>query len=375
MRQIIFIIFALCCAAHVSYSQITITASDMQGWCDLQSNIYNLYFLQASPFGFLGASPDTVSAVVGTAGGAAETFSVASLPIGQSYLFGSYWRSAPDDSFPSATCETMTIEGNTHNYQYDFYDVTDTGKYYLGWYSYVGGPPPISISRYTPPPRSYKLPLSVGTQWVIAYKTDPNQGFFYYDSIYCICDAYGTIALPDTLCYSDIRAGTQVSGKSYSCLRIKRREVLQTDSNGVKLTNVYYTYEYLTKDGMEVYVSINAADTNLSTVRTNSVWMIIPDFSLTAVNEQSPASLNAIAYNYPNPFSSSTTITFSLSVSNAATLKIYDALGREVADLSHQIAGTHGNIVFDGSQLPAGMYHYRLTAGTLSKAGEMAVVK
>jgi hypothetical protein len=57
--------------------------------------------------------------------------------------------------------------------------------------------------------------------------------------------------------------------------------------------------------------------------------------------------------NYPNPFSSTTTLKINGS-GKITFIKIYDMLGREVADLSKQISNRE--ILFDGSGLPAGMY-------------------
>jgi hypothetical protein len=56
--------------------------------------------------------------------------------------------------------------------------------------------------------------------------------------------------------------------------------------------------------------------------------------------------LSNLLRNYPNPFNPSTTIGFTLDVSGETTLKVFDALGREVAVLA------------DG-YLEAGVYHQR----------------
>jgi hypothetical protein len=61
--------------------------------------------------------------------------------------------------------------------------------------------------------------------------------------------------------------------------------------------------------------------------------------------------------NYPNPFNPSTTISYELSANSYVTLKVYDALGREVKTLLHEreAAGSH-SIVFNAGSLPSGVY-------------------
>ena len=66
--------------------------------------------------------------------------------------------------------------------------------------------------------------------------------------------------------------------------------------------------------------------------------------------------------NYPNPFNPTTNIKFDLSQSGFAKLVIYDILGREVNTLvSENVKAGEYQISFDASNLPSGVYFYRLT--------------
>jgi flagellar hook assembly protein FlgD len=71
----------------------------------------------------------------------------------------------------------------------------------------------------------------------------------------------------------------------------------------------------------------------------------------------------ALEQNYPNPFNPSTMIRFSLPTSARVTLKVYDVVGREVAELVDQelTAGVF-NYRFDGNRLAGGTYFCRMTA-------------
>ncbi|NUN09302.1 MAG: T9SS type A sorting domain-containing protein [Ignavibacteriaceae bacterium] len=80
--------------------------------------------------------------------------------------------------------------------------------------------------------------------------------------------------------------------------------------------------------------------------------------------------------NYPNPFNPVTVIGFSIPVASEVSLKIYDILGNEVADLvnSAKTAGYH-NVQFNSTGLASGVYFYQLRAGSFSQIKKMIIVK
>ena len=80
--------------------------------------------------------------------------------------------------------------------------------------------------------------------------------------------------------------------------------------------------------------------------------------------------------NFPNPFNPSTTIHYSLGGAGRVTLKIYNALGQEVATVvdQNQAAGEH-QARFDASGLASGLYIYKITAGSWSESRKMLLVK
>ena len=82
--------------------------------------------------------------------------------------------------------------------------------------------------------------------------------------------------------------------------------------------------------------------------------------------------------NYPNPFNPETTIKFQLSEIAFVTLKVYDALGKEVAVLVNEFLqpGIHNSTFnINNYSLPSGIYFYRLTAGDYSSAQKMVLLK
>ena len=84
-----------------------------------------------------------------------------------------------------------------------------------------------------------------------------------------------------------------------------------------------------------------------------------------------------LGQNYPNPFNPSTTISFSVPVTGHASVKVYDAVGREVATLFDGIAeaGVYQTTLFDASRLASGIYVARLTSGGSIQMKKMVLMK
>ena len=82
--------------------------------------------------------------------------------------------------------------------------------------------------------------------------------------------------------------------------------------------------------------------------------------------------------NYPNPFNPKTIINYELRVSSddLVSLKIFDILGNEVAELVNekQNAGSY-SVDFDGRDLPSGVYYYKLSADKTSETKSMILLK
>jgi surface protein len=80
--------------------------------------------------------------------------------------------------------------------------------------------------------------------------------------------------------------------------------------------------------------------------------------------------------NYPNPFNPSTLITYALSEAAFTSLKVYNSNGELVSTLvnSMQNQGFY-EYTFDASNLPSGVYFYRLVANDFQKTRKMLLIK
>ncbi len=83
-----------------------------------------------------------------------------------------------------------------------------------------------------------------------------------------------------------------------------------------------------------------------------------------------------LSQNYPNPFNPTTSIKFTLGKRANVSLKVYDILGREVANLVDGVMSTGSHSVdFNASNLSTGVYVYELRAGSFSSAKKMMLMK
>ena len=84
----------------------------------------------------------------------------------------------------------------------------------------------------------------------------------------------------------------------------------------------------------------------------------------------------ALDQNYPNPFNPSTVIRYQLPVNSEVSLKVFDVLGREVANLidGRMEAGYH-QLTFNARDLASGMYIYRLQAGSTVITRKLSLIK
>ena len=91
--------------------------------------------------------------------------------------------------------------------------------------------------------------------------------------------------------------------------------------------------------------------------------------------KESPQSFS-LEQNYPNPFNPSTTIHYTIPENIFVSLKVYDVLGREIVSLvnSYEEAGFK-SVEFDATNLPSGIYIYKLAAGKFVEMKKMIVIK
>jgi len=120
---------------------------------------------------------------------------------------------------------------------------------------------------------------------------------------------------------------------------------------------------------------------NASNAGGTSPWSQIRTFTTACpagvkqISSEIPAEYK-LYNNYPNPFNPSTYIRYRITNNKYTTLKIFDALGREVKILVNEFqkAGTY-EISFDAGDMPSGLYFCRLVSGDFSDTKRIMLIK
>ena len=119
--------------------------------------------------------------------------------------------------------------------------------------------------------------------------------------------------------------------------------------------------------------------------QSNGAWgthVASASFGVAPVTQPQANTLEEVAHtfalnaNYPNPFNPSTVISFSLPTQSNTRLVVYNVIGQEVATLLNgmQSAGEH-NVTFNASNLPSGVYYYKLEAAGTSQVQKMLLAR
>lgn len=104
-------------------------------------------------------------------------------------------------------------------------------------------------------------------------------------------------------------------------------------------------------------------------------WNFTGEVSIDPIADIIPTEFE-LRQNYPNPFNPETTIEFSVLEANDVALEIYNVLGQNIAVLVNDRLGVGTyKVTFDASNLPSGVYFYKLTAGNNQAFKKMLLTK
>ncbi len=94
-----------------------------------------------------------------------------------------------------------------------------------------------------------------------------------------------------------------------------------------------------------------------------------------SVQTSSTVQENSLS-NFPNPFNPTTTIYYSIKEPSFVSVKVFDLIGQEVANLVNEEkeGGSH-SINFNASTLPSGIYIYTIKAGNFTQSRKMLLMK
>ncbi|MCX6271996.1 MAG: T9SS type A sorting domain-containing protein [Bacteroidetes bacterium] len=162
----------------------------------------------------------------------------------------------------------------------------------------------------------------------------------------------------------NVPAGVEVTGAS-----VKGEEVI-FHQKGTEVRLGWYNLEPIVVNSGETLLTLklrNNADLSQFDVTVDAASTLSDDNAVTIVNARlsipsyTTASSDMGIYNFPNPFSQLTQIIYNLPEDGNVSLKVYNVVGAQVAELinKEQSAGSY-QLTFDGSALEQGIYIYKL---------------
>lgn len=196
-----------------------------------------------------------------------------------------------------------------------------------------------------------------GTSWL--QQTMETENLFLYD-----------------VSFSDHNNGTIV-GEIYSPLYNETQQgiILKTSDAGITWTNQnsgtkFYLNSISFNDNENGWV---AGDKG-TILHTTDGGVTFVEHQI-SINQQNPNS-SILDQNYPNPFNPSTSIRYSVPQTSLIQIKVYDVLGNEIETLidEEKPAGSY-EIHWDATNLPSGIYFYKLQAGTYVETKKMVLLK
>jgi Secretion system C-terminal sorting domain len=122
------------------------------------------------------------------------------------------------------------------------------------------------------------------------------------------------------------------------------------------------------------YYRLKQIDLDGSIHYTDAVEVVVA--ALTGTQEQNVPLVFSLSQNYPNPFNPTTLIRYTLAKQGPVSLKVYNALGQEVAVLVEgvQQAGEY-QMRLDAGTLASGTYFYRLNTDEFTSSKKLIVLR
>ncbi|MBK6506367.1 MAG: T9SS type A sorting domain-containing protein [Ignavibacteria bacterium] len=141
----------------------------------------------------------------------------------------------------------------------------------------------------------------------------------------------------------------------------------QQQTGGLPHAQIYDLEVKNLQVGYELWISCASRGVAVLTVDSISTNISIQETQVSDFN---------LRQNYPNPFNPVTNVEFTILNPGFVLLKIYDAIGKEVATLVNaDLKRGNYKYEFDASNLPSGAYFYKLSTQNYSETKKMLLLK
>jgi hypothetical protein len=247
---------------------------------------------------------------------------------------------------------------------------------------------PVDTSRYFGNTDSITAKLSSGVSSVFFCGHSNNQ-IFTHESLYTIEDI-SNLKNNDTPFFISILGKQEFARENVNSIM---NEMINTPNGalvGINSVGIHYVGQssnYFSQVWSKLYSDISIGDIYRNTTgysidrRKFNIFgdpSIILKSDIPAVIDNSNILPNSfrLDQNYPNPFNPTTNISYTIPQNGITSLKVYNILGKEVANLVNKYqANGHYSITFNASNLSSGVYFYKLSNGKLSNTKKMILIQ
>lgn len=285
----------------------------------------------------------------------------------------SYIKAAPDSrmTYYILKCTTpygmhfdkANLASHDGKWHFKYYNTTES------FVQYLGSGDTTKVIVFTDAVLFLQYPFTYGNSFVDSFYSV----FSFSEKIikksgirFTIADGYGNIVLPtDTV---------------LNVLRIKTTEIIIDsifmNGNFVSVEQTLDTSYYWYKSDYKFPILvISFSYTSNGFIRYAGFVENPNTVGIQLTNSEIPRDFT-LYQNFPNPFNPSTNIKFDLPKSEFVKIVIYNIIGQQVKILVNEYlqAGSY-KISFDGSDIPSGVYFYRLIAGEFTETKKMLLIK
>ncbi len=265
------------------------------------------------------------------------------------------------DYFPTANLVQKYGEGDAISYGYNRLTTDALTSFGSG----IVMPETSMVMAYDEP-IVQPLPIGYGGEWIVNAMMSDTFGdvvivteFRWHKK----ADAWGTVDVP----YG-----------CFACLRIQGFDTMLTTSYvmGIPMyagTTAYIGYTFMAENyGSVVSVASHPGETNPNYTNASSLTRLS---AFTGIEEEN-LSLTCELSNFPNPFTKKTEIRYVLPGDGYVNLEVFNIAGEKIKTLVNgfQSKGKR-TIRWDASELPAGIYLYRIKTDSGAKTNKMVLLR
>ncbi len=167
-------------------------------------------------------------------------------------------------------------------------------------------------------------------------------------------------------------AENSLTGNILKYLQKEDKAYAELDSSSFITLKFRNTKKEIPKDWVRDYVMVIKGRTEITDLQNAFSEDSIDD---TVQLKENPDRFE-LKQNFPNPFNPVTNLEFGIPDLGFVSLKIYDALGKEVTTLVNEtLSPGKYKVEFNGSKLSSGVYYYKLKAGRFEVIRKMLLIK